>query len=311
VIHWTVAGGCDRLEVGWGITPDGGEHHPVRSVAAAEGSLVLDKLPQGRIYVTVAPACGGAAVIAAERNVGLRGAQNFRDLGGYRTVGDARVRWGLVFRSDALILEDSDLDLFSGLGVRTVYDLRSDPERELIPNRLPGSDYTLELVSLVSDSDARGAFNATLADGESFLADLYLDMLDRAAISLGRILTGLADATRLPAVFHCAAGKDRTGMVAALLLSVLGVADEDILDDYELSSRYRNSERLMGVMERLRAERGVTPEVAAGIAGTPRWAMRATLSELRRRYGGIEGYLAGPAAVDPTVVDSLRRLLLI
>jgi protein-tyrosine phosphatase len=249
-------------------------------------------------------------MISGERNLGLRGARNFRDLGGYQARGGARTRWGRVFRSDALVLEDSDFDVFASLGLRTVYDLRSDAERESTPNRLPDASHINELVSLVSESAAPPPLDALVGDGEAFLADVYLHMLKRSAPSLGRILSGLADEPRLPAVFHCAAGKDRTGMVAALLLSVLGVPEEDILDDYELTSRYRTSERLDAVMARLRSERGVAPEVAAGILRTPRWAMQSALADIRQGYGGVEDYLTGPAAVDPSVPDRLRRLLL-
>jgi protein-tyrosine phosphatase len=149
-----------------------------------------------------------------------------------------------------------------------------------------------------------------LADGEAFLAHIYVRLLEHAAPIFGRILTGLADEVRLPAVFHCAAGKDRTGMVAALLLSVLGVSEADILDDYELTSQYRDAYRTEAFIERLRDERGVTPEVAAAILRTPRWAMEDALAELNRRYGGIEGYLTGPAEVDPSVPETLRDLLL-
>jgi protein-tyrosine phosphatase len=311
VISWTVAGNCDRVDVAWAITPDGIDHRPVETVPAAHGSVVIDEVPPGRIYVAVGPAGAGGAMIAGERNLGLRGARNFRDLGGYQVLGGARTRWGRVFRSDALILEDLDFDTFASLGIRTVYDLRSDQERESTPNRLPDpSSHISELVSLMSESAAPPPLDELIGDGEAFLADVYLHILKRSATSLGRILSGLADETRLPAVFHCAAGKDRTGMVAALLLSVLGVPEQDILDDYELTSRYRTSERLNAVMERLRTERGVPPEVAAGILRTPRWAMQSVLADIRQNYGDVEQYLIGPAALDPSVPDRLRRLLL-
>ena len=310
VISWTLAGDCDRVDVAWAITPDGIDHRPVETVPAARGSVVIDDVPPGRIYVAVGPAGGGGATIAGERNLGLRGARNFRDLGGYQALGGARTRWGRVFRSDALVLDDLDFDIFASLGIRTVYDLRSDVERESTPNRLPDASYTSELVSLMSESAAPPPLDELIRDGEVFLADVYLHMLKRSAASLGRILSGLADETRLPAVFHCAAGKDRTGMVAALLLSVLGVPEQDILDDYELTSRYRTPERLDAVMQRLRTERGVAPEVAAGILRTPRWAMQSALADIRQDYGGVEQYLIGPAAVDPSVPDDLRQLLL-
>jgi protein-tyrosine phosphatase len=310
LISWTVDGSCDQVDIAWAVTPDGIGHRPVETVPAAQGSVLIDDVPPGRVYVAVAPAGGGGAMIAGERNLGLAGAQNFRDLGGYPASGGAHTRWGRVFRSDALVLEDLDYAIFTSLGIRTVYDLRSDTEREMSPNRLPDASYALEMVSLVTESAAPPPLDALIGDGEAFLADVYLHMLERSAIGFGRVLSGLAEEPRLPAVFHCAAGKDRTGMVAALLLSVLGVAEQDILDDYELTSRYRTSERVNAVIELLRSERGVTPEVAAGILRTPRWAMQSALAAIRQRYGGVEDYLVREAAVDPSVPERLRQLLL-
>jgi protein-tyrosine phosphatase len=310
VISWTVDGSCDQVDIAWAVTPDGIDHRPIETVSADRRSVLIEAVPSGRIYAAVSPTGGGGAVIAGERNLGLEGAKNFRDLGGYTARGGARTRWGRVFRSDALILEDADYVVFGSLGIRTVYDLRSDTERQATPNRLPEASHIIELVSLISESASPPSLDDMIGDGEAFLADIYLHMLERSAASFGRILSGLADDVRLPAVFHCAAGKDRTGMVAALLLSVLGVDEQHILDDYELTSRYRTPERVDAVMERLRSERGVAPEVAAGILRTPRWAMESALGEIRRRYGGVEPYLVGPGAVDPAVPDRLRQLLL-
>jgi protein-tyrosine phosphatase len=311
IIGWTVAGACDRVDIAFAGGPDAGDHRHIRTVDADLGRVLLDDLPPGLVYVSVAPSGRGGAVVAGERNLGLRGARNFRDLGGYVGAGGARTRWGRVYRSDALMLEEPDLETFAGLGVRTIYDLRSDAEREVTPSRLPAGDHNVEVVPLISNSTTPPALDAMLADGEAFLADLYLHMLEASAATFGEIFTGLADDARLPAIFHCAAGKDRTGMVAALLLSVLGVAEQDILDDYELSSRFRTSDRVEAVIARLRDDRGVAPEVAAGILRTPRWAMQSTLAEMDRRYGGINGYLTGPADLDPPVIDALRARLLL
>jgi protein-tyrosine phosphatase len=311
VVSWTAEGDCDRVDIAWARTPDVIDHLHVLTVEVARQSVVLDEVPAGPAFVSVAPTGGGGAVVAGERNLGFAGPINFRDLGGYLGARGARTRWGRVFRSDALALEDQDLDLFAGLGIRAVYDLRGDSERETSPSRLPAGAHAIESVALISEGSPPPAVDALLADGESFLAGIYLHMLETSALGFGQILTGLADGSRLPAVFHCHAGKDRTGTVAALLLSVLGVAESDILDDYELTSRYRRKERLDAISERLRSENGVAPEVAAGILRTPRWAMQSALSELTRRYGGIEGYLTGPAAADRSVPGELRRLLLV
>jgi protein-tyrosine phosphatase len=310
VISWTVEGSCDQVDIAWAITPDGDDQRRMATVPASRGSVVIDDLPAGRVYVAVSPTGGGDVIVAGERNLGFQGARNFRDLGGYPARDGARTRWGRVFRADALVLEELDYAIFASLGIRTVYDLRSETEREVTPHRLPEASHVVEVESLVSESAAPPALDALTGDGEAFLADVYLHMLERSAAGFGRILSALADEARLPAVFHCAAGKDRTGMVAALLLSVLGVAENDILDDYELTSRYRSPDRMNAIMERLRTERGVTPEVAAGIVRTPRWVMQSALADVAKRYGSIEQYLLGPAAVDPSVPERLRQLLL-
>jgi protein-tyrosine phosphatase len=310
VIEWTVTGSCDQVDIAWVSGPDSEEASPARTVSARAGATVIDDAPAGLGYVSVRPSGGGQAVIAGERNLGLRGPCNFRDLGGYRGAGGARVRWGRVFRSDTLALEDEDLEVFAALGIRAVYDLRSDRERETSPNRLPEGAGVVELVALISQDSSPPSLETLQVDGESFLAGIYLHMLERSAVGFGRILTGLADGGRLPAVFHCAAGKDRTGMVAALLLSVLGVDESDVLDDYELTSRYRRPEKIAATKARLEGEYSVPAEVVAGILRTPRWAMESTLAELHERYGSVEGYLTGPAAVDPSVPETLRRLLL-
>jgi protein-tyrosine phosphatase len=310
VIGWTIEGSCELVDVAWAATPESLDHKPIQTVPAAQGSILVEDVPAGRVFVAVAPAGEGGALLAGERNLGLQGARNFRDLGGYRAAGGARTRWGRVFRSDALVLEDLDFDTFASLGIRAVYDLRSDLERETTPNRLPDSSHTIAEVALIGDEATRPAFDVTLQDGEAFLAELYMHVLESSAGTIGRIISGLADETRLPAVFHCAAGKDRTGLVAAVLLAVLGVSEEEILDDYELTSRYRPPEPVHEMMERLRTESGVTPEVVAGVLRTPRWAMQSALEQIQDRHGGFDGYLTGPAAVAPAVPDALRRLLL-
>ena len=108
----------------------------------------------------------------------------------------------------------------------------------------------------------------------------------------------------MPAVFHCHAGKDRTGLVAALLLEALEVDRESILDDYELTARYRLRAQQDQTFERL-VNLGLAPEAAAGVLTTPRWAMASALEHLDREYASIEGYLTGPAAM---TLPDLQRL---
>ena len=99
-------------------------------------------------------------------------------------------------------------------------------------------------------------------------------------------------------------------VAAAILLEVLGVSDEDILDDYELTSRYRRADALAEALAKIRESRNVAPEVAAGVMKTPRWALESALGQLASRYGGADGYLTGPGGADPVVPGRLREILL-
>jgi protein-tyrosine phosphatase len=246
---------------------------------------------------------------AQRRRVRFEGVINFRDLGGYATASGGLTRWGLVFRSDALNrLTAADLVAYERQGIRVVYDLRSDDERELRPNPMTSRVIALEsLVRRAGFLDDGGALK-TAEDAERRLRDVYLAILATAGPLFGQLFSGLIEAGGLPAVFHCAGGKDRTGLAAALLLSSLGVDRETVLDDFELTNRFLTRERQREVVELFLA-RGMSPEAAVSLLGAPRWAMAEALSVLDDEHGGIEAYLRGPAPMGTDMLDALRRLL--
>ena len=246
---------------------------------------------------------------ADDRRVRFEGATNFRDLGGYLTATGSTVRWGMVFRADSLhALGPDDLARYEELGVRAVYDLRADAERQERPDPVPSRH--LPISGRPADAPAATvAEGLTGDDGERILRDLYVGLIEHAAPLIGALFTGLAAEGGLPAVFHCHAGKDRTGVVAALLLEALGVPRDAILDDYELTARYRLRGQQESSYQNLRSL-GLSPEAAAGVLTTPRWAMRDALDDLDQRHGGIEPYLVGPAGVAPTDLGTLREALL-
>jgi protein-tyrosine phosphatase len=244
-----------------------------------------------------------------DRRVAFEGATNFRDLGGYRTSAGSTVRWGLVFRADSLHgLVPRDLELYEQLGFRAVYDLRGEAEREERPDPIPSRH--LPVSGRPADATTQTPAEALSGDdGERILRDLYVGLIEHAAGLIGELFTGLAADDGLPAVFHCHAGKDRTGVVAALLLEALGVDRAAILDDYELTARYRLRAQQETSYQSL-VNLGLSPEAAAGVLTTPRWAMADALDDLDWRHGGIEPYLVGPAAMVPSDLRSLRRVLL-
>lgn len=166
----------------------------------------------------------------------MEGARNFRDVGGHPTKDGHRVRRGLVYRSDRLAsLTDGDMRTFARLGIRTVVDFRPQAEKEMTGhNRMPaGVTYrTFEIGDAAMAPQVRRALEegdfTALPDLEEGNRRLVRDF----AGELGAAIRLMADGDNLPLVFHCIGGKDRTGMTAMLLLSILGVPAERVRADY-------------------------------------------------------------------------------
>jgi protein-tyrosine phosphatase len=244
-----------------------------------------------------------------ERLIALDNVHNFRDLGGYRTADGGSVRWRTLFRSDGLAAASAaDLDRLRTFGLRTVVDLRT--ARELDDHgTFPVDVHPVDLQHLpIMDATwpADEAAHAHLDDA-LFLVEAYREMLDVGAPRFVAAFELLARPATLPAVFHCAAGKDRTGLLAALLLGALGVADDDIADDYALTA---------AAIERMRAWTARhRPEAFARMSSLPRAflgahreAMAVTLGELRATHGSI-GAAVVAMGLDEGTLATLADLL--
>ena len=133
-------------------------------------------------------------------------------------------------------------------------------------------------------------------------------MLANSAALFGQIFTAMSRPEGLPAVIHCAGGKDRTGMAAALLLSLLAVDRDTVLDDYELSGTWRTVEHEQALVEVLMAA-GIDYDVIVGFLGSPRWAMADALTALDLQHGGIETYLLGAGGMINSDLAKLRIAL--
>lgn len=240
------------------------------------------------------------------RHVRFEAAFNCRDLGGYRADDGRFVRWGVVYRSGSLHrLTTADLASAQRIGFRTVIDLRSSAELER-SGRFRGIDVAFHHAPLFEE-DALPFKWAEPDDPEPPLGEDYVAIAENGARALGSALGVIAECEN-PVVFHCAAGKDRTGILAALLLSVLGIPDETIMEDYELTNR--------SLADRLSWAKVNDPEEAAEIAARPSWllrssgpVMKAFLESLRSRHGSIERYLYG-LGVKGKTFDALRVRLL-
>jgi protein-tyrosine phosphatase len=240
------------------------------------------------------------------RFVDLTGAHNFRDLGGLPTRDGAHTRAGVMFRSDALHhLEPTDVDRLLALGMRSVIDLRSRVELERTGRGPLEATDIAWLHAPLSHSDAGvQVLPPALVEGD--LGRHYSESLAERTDTLVEIITHLAAAENLPAVFHCTAGKDRTGMVAALVLSLVDVDDEVIVEDYALTD-----DRMALVIERIRSS-GDFPEqlapAAARIARAEASSMHTFLAAVARTYGDATGW-ARSAGIADDVIASLRAVL--
>jgi len=318
-VRWELSGASPRepVRITVGVTPETIDHeHPVAEVRDGREVTVNGLDPSVRHYLHVGVG-RGPGVIAAERLVPLEGTLNFRDLGGYPSAGGERVRWGRVFRSDGLSeLTDADTAYLRGIGIRAIHDFRHAGERARAPSRLP-ADAGWRLVDLAIGDEAgeRPELIELVLRGEvrevgiDMMVDIYLAIVREHAATFGRLIGHLADPDGLPALFHCAAGKDRTGIAAALLLALLGVDDETILDDYELSTELRSKRRIEALRPQLEAV-GVDVEDVRAFLSAPRPALAAVLEWIADRHGSAEGFLVEAAGVAPAAVARLRNLLL-
>ncbi|HEU4399414.1 MAG TPA: tyrosine-protein phosphatase [Actinomycetota bacterium] len=238
------------------------------------------------------------------RRLAWDGCANARDLGGYPTGDGQKTRWGAVVRSDSLAaLTPAGRDALVAYGVRAVVDLRLPAEIAEHPNPFaePG-DHGIAYRNVSIVDPAAGFPPNTIT-----LAENYLWSLDRFRALVATAMAAIANAPEGGVLIHCAAGKDRTGLISALLLAVAGVPDQTVAADYALTAellRPRDQEWL----ENGPGDRAEREALLARFAPTAE-VMLEVLHQLSRRYGGVEAYLLH-AGVAPDDVARLRARLL-
>jgi len=242
--------------------------------------------------------------MTVERLIALEGAVNFRDLGGYATEDGLRTRWRVLFRADGLSeLTETDLEIMRELGIRTVVDLRSGQEVEQSRFNVEAHPVTFHhypFIKALPDAE-------DFARAPGFLGTQYTEMLDEATPQIIGALSALAAPEARPAVFHCTAGKDRTGLLSALVLSLLGVPEETVIADYALSGAAMNRLRAK-LIEKYPDGESVIADSDVLFSADP--ANMVTLfAHLRNRYGTVAEY-AAEVGVPEDVVQRLRQSLL-
>jgi len=227
------------------------------------------------------------AVAEPRRKLSLSGCVNFRDLGGYPTADGHRIRWRTLFRADGLAaLDADDCSQLAAFGLATVIDLRTVGEVEQ-RGRFPLETFAVEYHHLPLTDVLPPQEDLSRYDEPAFVTSRYRQLFTEGSSSLAEAVRVLARPGALPAVFHCSAGKDRTGILAALVLGFLGVPRPVIVDDYALSA-----EAMVALLERLKREYAdAADEVeryAPAVVNASPLTMDAFLDALEDEHGGFD-----------------------
>jgi protein-tyrosine phosphatase len=242
------------------------------------------------------------------RLIELESSFNFRDLGGYPGAGGRTVRWRTLFRSDGLYrLTAADLTLLAGLRLRTVIDLRTRDELDRLGRiSWPDDDLAFHHLPMMDVLPPQDTYEQDWVD-PTRVARQYLAMLASGSTAITSAIDVLCDPASYPLVYHCFVGKDRTGILSAVVLSALGVGRDDIANDYALSEDAMRRMMAWVAANQPDVAKRYESSTAAIVAAAPE-TMERFLADLDDRYGGAEGYLDSLGR--PEAVSRLRELLL-
>ncbi|WP_040791122.1 tyrosine-protein phosphatase [Nocardia paucivorans] len=230
--------------------------------------------------------------LAFERSLRLAGAVNARDIGGYRTIDGRTVRTGVVYRADQLNkLTPADLAELSRRQVREIDDLRTVYERALAPDRVPTGAHD-NWYDVVGETPLPQLMSSLAGGPEMYRAFITAPGANRAVAA---VLRDVIDNGRNgdAVLFHCTAGKDRTGWVAAVLLTLLGVDRDTVVEDYLLSNHYR----------------GADPGDLLG--GVDKSWLEAAFDQATATYGGFERYVRDGLRLSAADIAALREVMLV
>jgi protein-tyrosine phosphatase len=248
--------------------------------------------------------------VTFERRLPFTGAVNFRDLGGYATVDGRMSAWGRLFRSDSLsALTETDLEALGRLGLSTVCDLRKDHERVTFPNRLPPDRVPRTLTLSFSPRGSTEMWDA-INRGELMEPDVleemrqhYRRLVLEHAPDYAQMLRILLEPDALPALIHCASGKDRKGFGVALVLLALRVPRATIVEDYVISDLHRRDlSHLAGGSAHPAAVNAVAQAIPA--------YLEAAFEVIDATWGGEDRYLAQELGLSAAGRERLKDLLL-
>jgi protein-tyrosine phosphatase len=250
----------------------------------------------------------GAPLVLTVRDLGLASDPNLRDIGGYRTTDGQWVRMGVVYRSQALALSPADLTVINSLGITADYDLRTTEEIAASPDVVPaGASYTN--LNVMADISLAPTLTSP-ASAEQYMEEIEQDFVTNptAQAGFGTLLTDIAD-SKGTVLYHCTAGKDRTGWATAVLLTLLGVPRATVVQDYLLSNTYYFDSP--AVQAELNAMPAAESAVYAPLLEVQASYLQAGFAQVTASYGSMYGYAVHGLGLSPETIAKLRHKLLV
>lgn len=306
-LRWSSSDPVDVLVADQAATPIKSAKEIIR--ADNDGGEVISSPSQQRRYFYLRNARTGEVTKVAERVLPLEQGSNFRDLGGYPAADGKHVRWGMIFRSGASpMLTATDLKQIGALNLQDLIDLRSDEERVLAPSRIDGIPY-----SAIGYSMGAMGFSGGMEAGYRAFPKFLAPHL---RLVFAKLLRG-----EQPLIYNCSAGQDRTGFVSAMILSSLGATRATIIEDYHLSTRYRQPQNEMARIDPAIASTNPVAAMFAKYQSDPRYNIPQplktaegkayldfALEEIEQTWGSVDKYLQIEIGIGPKERDRLRAL---
>lgn len=316
-VNWS-APGAGRVTVFAGTDPAVSDRTNPVGRGDATGRIRVSGLAPGKRWFFALVPDRGTPLVIADRGLYLKTIPNLRDIGGYRTADGRWVKMGMLYRSDQLDrLSDNDLAAMGGLGIALVADLRTASERSREPDRVPAGAEHLVL-DVAADSrglggDMRQAMTMiTTGKGAAMLTEANREFvaLDSARTAYSALLGRIGAEDTGPTLYHCTAGKDRTGWASAVILTILGVPRETVMADYLASNDYLRAKNEAIIGAAGSASTPIARENLEPVLGVRAAYIEAAFAEVEKRYGSFDRYVRDGLGLDDAAIDRLRTTLL-
>lgn len=301
---------ADKTDVSKVLVRESADSPPLLVPAAGSDKVTEFKNRKSRPYFDVVS--GGDTSIIVNRSVDFKKTVNFRDIGGIKTMDGKTVRWGKIFRSDNLSkIKTREFDKFNDLHIKTVYDLRTKHEIEGKEDHLPAGVRYVHAPTVADNEGQIAQLRAKVIGGqineEEARAQTLLFYKETVTVNLASLTPTLLQIINSdePVLYHCSAGKDRTGIVSALILSILRVERETIVKEYLMSNYYRRvkTEKLLGKAKMAKVIKPKMDLKAIEVFMTVDESyIRAVFDVIDKEYGGIDEFIQNQLGID----DAMR-----